>query len=157
MWRYRKSGAPLIMPFRPSQHAVQRGHRRGIRHRAWRPYIAAIQHAAAAQHFLADGHAQSLLKFEPHHVRIEGLGGRVQIAGAKQPHCCESFLDYLFDDLGLHRVTIHRGVANARSCAITERLGFTREGGTRDDRWLDLVAWGMLEDDWRVRRIALNP
>jgi ribosomal-protein-serine acetyltransferase len=76
--------------------------------------------------------------------------------------CCESFLDYLFDDLGLHRVTIHCGVANARSCAIPERLGFTREGVIRDgewvnDRWLDLVAWGMLEHDWRARRIALNP
>ena len=70
---------------------------------------------------------------------------------------CESFLDYLFDDLGLHRVTIHCGVANARSCAIPERLGFTREGMIRDgewanDRWLDLVTWGMLEDDWRGRR-----
>jgi ribosomal-protein-serine acetyltransferase len=60
--------------------------------------------------------------------------------------------------LGLHRVTIHCGVENARSCAIPERLGFTREGITRDgewvnDRWLDLVAWGMLEHDWRARRV----
>ena len=90
------------------------------------------------------------------------LGGRAEIARAKQPHCCESFLDYLFDDLGLHRVTIHCGVANARSCAISERLGFTREGITRDgewvnDRWLDLVPWGMLENDWRARRVPLHP
>jgi ribosomal-protein-serine acetyltransferase len=77
-------------------------------------------------------------------------------------HCCESFLDYLFDELGLHRVTIHCGVANTRSCAIPERLGFTREGIIRDgewvnDRWLDLVAWGMLEHDWRARRVPLHP
>jgi ribosomal-protein-serine acetyltransferase len=71
--------------------------------------------------------------------------------------CCESLLDYLFDDLGLHRVTIQCGVQNGRSCAIPERLGFAREGVTRDgewvnDRWLDLVGWGMLEQDWRARR-----
>jgi ribosomal-protein-serine acetyltransferase len=70
--------------------------------------------------------------------------------------CCESLLDYLFDDLGLHRVTIQCGVLNTRSCAIPERLGFAREGLTRDgewvnDRWLDLVCWGMLEQDWRAR------
>jgi ribosomal-protein-serine acetyltransferase len=71
--------------------------------------------------------------------------------------CCESMLEYLYDDLGLHRVTIQCGVLNTRSCAIPERLGFTREGVTRDgewvnDRWLDLVQWGMLESEWRGRR-----
>lgn len=71
--------------------------------------------------------------------------------------CCASMLDYLFDELELHRVTIHCGVENTRSCAIPERLGFTREGLIRDgewvnDRWLNLVAWGMLENEWRGRR-----
>jgi ribosomal-protein-serine acetyltransferase len=71
--------------------------------------------------------------------------------------CCESLLDYLFEDLGLHRVSIQCGVGNLRSSAIPERLGFTREGITRDgewvnDRWLDLVGWGMLEHDWRARK-----
>ena len=73
--------------------------------------------------------------------------------------CCESMLDYLFDELGLHRVTIQCGVANTRSCAIPERLGFTREGLIREgewvnDHWLDLLTWGMLEQDWRARRTA---
>jgi ribosomal-protein-serine acetyltransferase len=73
--------------------------------------------------------------------------------------CCASMLDYLFDELGLHRVTIQCGVANQRSCAIPQRLGFTRDGITREgewvnDRWLDLVCWGMLEQDWRARRKA---
>ena len=74
-----------------------------------------------------------------------------------QVGCCESFLDYLFDDLGLHRVTIHCGVANARSCAIPERLGFAGEGIAREaqwvnDRWVDLVVWSMLDREWRSRR-----
>ena len=46
--------------------------------------------------------------------------------------CCASMLDYLFDDLGLHRVTIQCGVGNTRSCAIPERLGLRARG--RDAR-----------------------
>jgi ribosomal-protein-serine acetyltransferase len=70
--------------------------------------------------------------------------------------CCASLIDYLFHDLGLHRVTIQCGTGNLRSCAIPERLGFTREGLTREgewvnDRWVDLVLWGMLEREWRAR------
>ena len=70
--------------------------------------------------------------------------------------CCTSLTDYLFLDLGLHRVTIQCGTGNLRSCAIPERLGFTREGLTREgewvnDHWVDLVLWGMLEQEWRAR------
>ena len=71
--------------------------------------------------------------------------------------CCSVVLDYLFDDLRLHRVVIECGTGNARSCAVPQRLGFSREGISRDgewvnDRWIDLVVWSMLEDDWRARR-----
>ena len=67
--------------------------------------------------------------------------------------CCASFLDFLFDPTGLHRITIQCGTGNHKSCAIPERLGFTREGVTREaewvnDRWVDLVVWGMLDRDW---------
>ncbi len=70
--------------------------------------------------------------------------------------CCANLIDYLFRELGLHRVTIQCGTGNQRSCAIPERLGFTREGITREgewvnDRWLDLVVWSMLERDWLAR------
>jgi ribosomal-protein-serine acetyltransferase len=71
--------------------------------------------------------------------------------------CCAVFLDYLFDDLGLHRVTIQCGTGNQRSCSIPKRLGFEREGVLREaewvnDRWVDLVVWGMLARDWRQQR-----
>jgi ribosomal-protein-serine acetyltransferase len=73
--------------------------------------------------------------------------------------CCVSLLDYLFDELGLHRVVIECGTANTRSCAIPERLGFQREGLKREaelvaGRWLDLVMWSMLDREWRNRRQA---
>jgi ribosomal-protein-serine acetyltransferase len=71
--------------------------------------------------------------------------------------CCAALIDYLFDELMLHRVTIQCGTGNMRSCAIPERLGFTREGVMRqaewvNDRWVDLVVWGMLKHDWANRR-----
>ena len=68
--------------------------------------------------------------------------------------CCATVLDYLFDDLLLHRVEIRCGTGNARSCAVPQRLGFQREGVLREaervnDRWVDLVVWSMLEAGWR--------
>lgn len=71
--------------------------------------------------------------------------------------CCSALLDYLFDELGLHRVEIRCGTGNTRSCAIPERLGFRREGVANgaewvNDRWVDLVIWGILEEEWRRNR-----
>ena len=71
--------------------------------------------------------------------------------------CCGVMLDYVFDELGLHRAEIRCGTANQRSCAVPERLGFTREGVVRqaewvNDHWVDLIVWGMLEEDWRRHR-----
>src|SRR5213075_3274507 len=47
------------------------------------------------------------------------------IDGAQQgkgimTRCCAAMLDYLFHDLGLHRVTIQCGTGNVKSCAIPE-------------------------------------
>ena len=71
--------------------------------------------------------------------------------------CCASMLDYLFDEMGLHRAEIRCGTGNTKSCAVPERLGFTREGLVRqaewvNDRWVDLLVWGILEEDWRRQR-----
>jgi ribosomal-protein-serine acetyltransferase len=68
---------------------------------------------------------------------------------------CIAMLDYLFEEMRLHRVEIRCGTGNARSCAIPERLGFAREGLLHEgewvnDRWVDLVVWGMLEEQWRA-------
>ena len=66
-------------------------------------------------------------------------------------------LEYLFHEVMLHRAEIRCGTGNARSCAIPARLGFTREGVARgaewvSGRWVDLVVWSMLEDEWRDLR-----
>ena len=68
--------------------------------------------------------------------------------------CSESLVDYLFGEMGLHRVVIQCGTGNTESCAVPQRLGFTREGVLREaewvnDHWVDLVVWSMLEAEWR--------
>ena len=72
---------------------------------------------------------------------------------------CRAFVNEAFTAYGLHRVEIRCGTGNTRSCAIPQRLGFTREGIAGEaewvtDRWVDLVVWGMLERDWRRLRQA---
>ena len=94
-----------------------------------------------------------------HANRTCSIGYWIEKARAGQgiiTRCCAFMLDYLFTDLGLHRVVIQCGTGNFKSCAIPQRLGFTREGIARqaewvNDRWVDLVVWSMLEEEWRAR------
>jgi len=72
---------------------------------------------------------------------------------------CVRFLEHAFGEVGLHRISIHAAVENARSRAIPERLGFTQEGIERGaercgDVFHDLVVYSMLEDEWREHGTA---
>jgi ribosomal-protein-serine acetyltransferase len=70
---------------------------------------------------------------------------------------CEALIRYAFGDLALHRVSISVAPANARSRAIPERLGFTEEavlrqaGRTDAQGFVDLIVYGLLEDEWASR------
>ncbi|PFA67686.1 RimJ/RimL family protein N-acetyltransferase [Bacillus sp. AFS015802] len=64
-----------------------------------------------------------------------------------------SLLNYLFNEMDLNRVEIQCAFNNKKSMGIPERLGFTKEGVTRDGQWLydhyeDLVTYSMLKKDW---------
>lgn len=66
---------------------------------------------------------------------------------------CRAFVGHAFDVLRLNRVEIYCGVGNARSRRIPERLGFRREGVLRQaewlhDRFIDLVLYSMLAEEW---------
>ncbi|MCC5802309.1 ribosomal-protein-serine acetyltransferase [Bacillus sp. V-88] len=66
-----------------------------------------------------------------------------------------SLLNYLFNELDLNRVEIQCALNNGKSIGIPARLGFTKEGITRDGQWLydhyeDIVTYSMLKKDWPV-------
>lgn len=80
------------------------------------------------------------------------LGERFQGCGI-MTKCCRALVDYAFKEYKLNRVEIRCAVGNAKSRAIPERLGFKREGVLRQaqclhDRYVDLVAYGMLAEEW---------
>jgi len=69
---------------------------------------------------------------------------------------CRAFVGHAFDVLQLNRVEIYCGVGNARSRRIPERLGFTQEGVLTQaewlhDRFIDLVLYSMLAEDWKQK------
>ncbi len=70
--------------------------------------------------------------------------------------CCKAVLGSLFQEFELNRVEIRCATGNTKSCAIPERLGFTREGVIREGQWvegrpLDLVVYSMLRREWKER------
>lgn len=74
--------------------------------------------------------------------------------------CCRTLVRHLFEERKLHRVEIRCASGNTRSCAVANRLGFTREGVMRDNQWvndryLDMVVWSLLEQEYAAT--ALPP
>lgn len=72
---------------------------------------------------------------------------------------CRVFLDYAFDALKLNRVEIRCHTGNARSCAVAERLGFTREGVLRQaervhEGLADLAVYALLAEEWRGHKAS---
>ena len=66
---------------------------------------------------------------------------------------CKALINYGFGELGLHRIEIRAAVDNVRSQAIPERFNFTKEGILRqaelvNNRFLDLVLYSMISDEW---------
>jgi ribosomal-protein-alanine N-acetyltransferase len=66
-------------------------------------------------------------------------------------------LDHAFGPLKLHRVEANVQPDNARSIALVERIGYTREGYSRRyikiaGRWRDHVRYAMLAEDWMAKR-----
>ncbi|HLH39566.1 MAG TPA: GNAT family protein [Bryobacteraceae bacterium] len=75
---------------------------------------------------------------------------------------CRLVIDHLFSDLDLHRVEIQCATGNQKSAAIPRRLGFTLEGTRRqaelvNGKFLDLLVFGMLRQDWRGVRLPWTP
>ena len=72
-------------------------------------------------------------------------------------HAVRALVDHAFGTWSLNRVTIEAAVDNARSRAVPERLGFTREGTLRaagrvGERTMDHAVYAVLAADWSSRR-----
>ena len=69
---------------------------------------------------------------------------------------CRALADLAFDELHLNRVEISCAFENRRCRLVPERLGFKKEGVSRQREWLydhfvDTVAYSMLSSDWTSR------
>ena len=66
-----------------------------------------------------------------------------------------ALMGYGFGQRGLRRIQLTAAVENEASRAVAERLGMTQEGvlrragRIRDDRYLDLVMYSILREEWR--------
>lgn len=74
---------------------------------------------------------------------------------------CSVLIEYAFKNLKLNRVQIRCAKKNIRSRAIPEKLGFRKEGVIRQveklsDRFVDLVIYGILNDEWQRKGISEN-
>ncbi|MGV8977287.1 MAG: GNAT family N-acetyltransferase [Cellulomonas sp.] len=68
-------------------------------------------------------------------------------------------LGLAFDGMGLHRVGLDVLSINTRARALYESIGFRVEGRLRDaardgERWCDVVAMGLLEDEFRAAQLS---
>ena len=69
---------------------------------------------------------------------------------------CAALVEHAFRELRLNRVEIYCAVENVRSRRIPERLGFREEGVFRQaewlhDRFIDLVGYAMLAEEWKQK------
>jgi ribosomal-protein-serine acetyltransferase len=69
---------------------------------------------------------------------------------------CHTLVDYAFYEYQLNRVQIRCATGNKKSNAIIERLGFIKEGTSRQaeflyDHYVDLFVYGMTADEWKAR------
>ncbi|KAE9403818.1 acyl-CoA N-acyltransferase [Gymnopus androsaceus JB14] len=66
-------------------------------------------------------------------------------------------VDYAFEQLGLHRVTLNVFRNNPAAIRVYQKAGFVQEGIQRkvnwmDGKWEDLVWMAVLDEDWEASR-----
>jgi len=69
-----------------------------------------------------------------------------------------SLMNYLFEEMNIHRIEIQCAGNNLKSISVPTRLGFVQEGIKRDGQWLydhyeDLITFSMLKGDWERKKL----
>lgn len=83
-----------------------------------------------------------------------GIGERSSWGKGYGHESCRLLLDYAFNELNLHRVQLTVFDYNQRAIKLYEKLGFQREGvsreyGERDGKRYDMYHYGLLSYEWR--------
>ena len=73
-------------------------------------------------------------------------------------HTALAVMQFVFDEVGVHRLEARAAVANGRGNAALRKLGATSEGllrksFLRNGEYLDQVLWAIVADDWAVARV----
>ena len=74
----------------------------------------------------------------------------------------ELVLDFVFDNVGVHRLEARAAVRNGRGNGALVKIGAVQEGVLRksflrNGEYLDQVLYAIVEDDWRASREAAAP
>lgn len=69
----------------------------------------------------------------------------------------ELWLDYLFSNSNVHRLSLDTWSLNKRMMHVAEKIGFIFEGKQREyikwkDEWIDFVHYGMLKREWEEKQ-----
>ncbi|ETW80133.1 hypothetical protein HETIRDRAFT_103357 [Heterobasidion irregulare TC 32-1] len=77
------------------------------------------------------------------------------------PKNCDAELGifgYAFEGMGLRRLSLGVPQSNKRAIALYDKIGFVCEGAKREalldeGKWVDIIWMGMLETEYRVRKL----
>jgi ribosomal-protein-alanine N-acetyltransferase len=92
------------------------------------------------------------------HFCFLGYGIAAEHQGEGLMHeALQSAIEYVFDEMHLHRIMANYMPTNKRSGALLKRLGFKEEGYARDylflnGKWCDHVMTSLTNSNWQARR-----
>jgi ribosomal-protein-alanine N-acetyltransferase len=71
-------------------------------------------------------------------------------------------LDFVFDEIGVHRLEARAAVQNGRANGAARKLGAVPEGVLRRalrcrGQFHDQLMWSILDEDWRQARVEMRP
>lgn len=66
---------------------------------------------------------------------------------------CTLLIQYLFEKMNFHRITLNAATTNRASQRVAKKLGFRREGLLRENqllgnRWIDYYTYGLLQQEY---------
>jgi ribosomal-protein-alanine N-acetyltransferase len=78
------------------------------------------------------------------------------------PDAARMAVDFVFEQVGVHRLEARAAVRNGRGNGILRKLGAVQEGllrhsFMRQGQYLDQILWSILDEDWRHAKAVRKP